>query len=462
MKGLLRAQVAAHPNWTNTQHRSVFADKLRKRYQDEELPSHSTMSRYLVALRLGQISRNPSSEKLRSLNQHLRRCLIVRSVLVHVLSDGNPLLDALGVIRNRKLSARHKEYLLKAYERYHQAGGSRLQFCGEEKLGLSIATFETWLSAYHSHGVFGLTNRKRRDRRTVQAMARSKQILEILHARPHAYNINRTSWTGNSLAKAYENEYGQQISGATARRAVKKAGYSLRRARVVLTSNDPEYREKVALLLKTLHFIGTDEELFFIDEMGPIRVKKYGGRSYTKNGTRNTIPQIQTTNKGAVILCAALSATTNQVTWLYNDSKNSSAMIDLIEILASQYSDKHKLYVTWDAASWHSSNELTTWLDENNRQIQHEGNSPVIELVPLPSNAQFLDVIESVFGSMKMAVIHNSDYSGPHEMKLAISLHFLERNQFFKENPRRAGKKIWDVDFFRDYDNLKSGNYRAW
>jgi hypothetical protein len=43
-----------------------------------------------------------------------------------------------------------------------------------------------------------------------------------------------------------------------------------------------------------------------------------------------------------------------------------------------------------------------------------------------------------------------------------VSSHFVERNAFFKENLRRAGKKIWDVDFFHDANNLRSGDYREW
>ena len=87
---------------------------------------------------------------------------------------------------------------------------------------------------------------------------------------------------------------------------------------------------------------------------------------------------------------------------------------------------------------------------------------PIIEFVPLPSSAQFLDVIEAVFSGMKRAVVHNSDYQSVEEMKAAISTHFHERNEFFKHNPKRAGKKIWEIDFFQDHDYLRSGNYREW
>jgi hypothetical protein len=68
----------------------------------------------------------------------------------------------------------------------------------------------------------------------------------------------------------------------------------------------------------------------------------------------------------------------------------------------------------------------------------------------LPSCVLFLDVIEAVFGGMKQAVIHHSGYATEEEMKVAIARHFEERNEYFKENPSRAGTKILEIDFFRD------------
>ena len=80
-------------------------------------------------------------------------------------------------------------------------------------------------------------------------------------------------------------------------------------------------------------------------------------------------------------------------------------------------------------------------------------------MVPLPKQSQFLNVIEAVFGGMKRAVIFNSDYGSEYEMKVAIVRHFRERNEFFKANPKRAGKKIWDREHF-DLDKLESGLYK--
>jgi hypothetical protein len=289
----------------------------------------------------------------------------------------------------------------------------------------------------------------------------TRALIEILHHKPNVYGINRSNWTQEALAEAFEKLFGQRPSASTVSRLLKQAGLSWKKSRKVLTSPDPNYREKVELLLKTLQSLKDGEDLFFIDELGPLQVKRYGGRCFTPKGERPTHPQNQR-SKGSITLYGALSATTNQVTWFYGRTKDSAGIIDLAEILFNQHHDKSKIYLTWDAASWHGSDRLVEWADELNTSNSANDSGPVIEFVQLPSSAQFLDVIEAVFSGMKRAVIHNSDYQSEEEMKTAISTHFRERNEHFKHNPRRAGKKIWEIDFFQDHNHIRSGNYREW
>jgi hypothetical protein len=263
------------------------------------------------------------------------------------------------------------------------------------------------------------------------------------------------------LATAYKQCYGEAISTSTVGRILQKAGYKIKKARRVLSSPDPEYREKVDLVLRTLRNLQPNELFFFIDELGPLRVKKYGGRGFVHENDAYTVPQEQPI-RGSVTMSGALSATTNQVSWLYSSAKDTQAMIDLVEVLFNQHPFTSRIYLTWDAASWHKSGLLVEWLDAFNAATTASGFGPTIHLVPLPTSSQFLDVIEAVFSGMKKAVIHHSDYQSEGEMKTAISRHFVERNDYFRDNPKRAGKKIWEVDFFQDMENLNAGNYREW
>jgi hypothetical protein len=231
-----------------------------------------------------------------------------------------------------------------------------------------------------------------------------------------------------------------------------------KKAKRVLTSPDPDYRDKVEILLARLHSLGNDEQFFFLDELGPLTVRKRGGRTYVPANVTPKCPRHQV-SKGSVTLLGALSATTNQVTWTFGGSKDTWAIIELIELLFNQFHDKMTIYITWDAVSWHNSIALMEWLDSFNDTTRNCGKGPIIEVLPLPTSSQFLNVIEGVFSGMMRAVVHNSDYQSEVEMKLAMSRHLCERNLFFMANPKRVGKRIWETDFFRDYESLRYGNY---
>lgn len=292
----------------------------------------------------------------------------------------------------------------------------------------------------------------------VKKATRTKRILELFHHKPKNFGINRTSWSQLTLAIAYEARFNESISRGTIGRSLREMKFTWQKAKRVLTSPDPEYREKVEILLAKLHSLRADEEFFFLDELGPLNVKKRGGRVYVlkENGPVLLRRQI---SKGTVSLLAALSATTNQMTWIFSRSKDTLSIIDLIELLFNQHEEKKTIYITWDAVSWHNSIALTEWLDVFNEASRDNGAGAIIEVVPLPTSSQFLNVIEGVFSGLMRAVVHNSDYQSEEEMKLAISEHLQERNLFFRENPKRVGKKIWEADFFGDYDSLRSGSY---
>src|SRR5262249_16310462 len=135
-------------------------------------------------------------------------------------------------------------------------------------------------------------------------------------------------------------------------------------------------------------------------------------------------------------------------------------MIRMMNLLTDRYADRRKIYLSWDAASWHISKPLYKVIEQHNAG----GCKPLVETAPLPSGAQFLNVIESVFSGMARAIIRNSNYSTVGYAKAAIDRYFTERNQHFKEHPRRAGDKIWrkerELSVFSESNNCKDPRYR--
>ncbi|MEO9824204.1 MAG: IS630 family transposase [Paracoccaceae bacterium] len=288
-----------------------------------------------------------------------------------------------------------------------------------------------------------------------------KVVFQVMHAPPSDFVFNRTTWKMDELQEAIEKS-GVRVGKHSIRRIVKDAGYRWLKARKVLTSNDPEYRQKLSKIQKILGALKKDEGFFSIDEYGPFAVKQRQGKKLVPPGEQFTVPQFQK-SKGALIMTAALELSTNQVTHFYSKKKNTEEMIKLLDLLRVQYSHLDRIFLSWDAASWHVSKKLIENIEHENTRRQNLGG-PNVELAPLPAGAQFLNVIEAVFSGMSRAVIHNSNYATKDEAKTAIDRYFSERNEYFQRFPKRAGNKIWgkepSVSGFSDSNNCKDPRYR--
>ncbi|NLV44045.1 MAG: IS630 family transposase [Candidatus Hydrogenedentes bacterium] len=336
-----------------------------------------------------------------------------------------------------------------------------------EKVEKSPSLANKWLKTYQREGIDGLMHRvtKRLSAEKQMEMSiRRDRIVELLHESPRIHGINRASWSLGTLARAYEAAHAESIGISTISDYVRSEGYSFKKARRVLTSPDPQYREKLKEITSILSTLGTNEKFFSVDEFGPFTVRMCGGKALTAKGDTRVIPQHQK-GKGRLIITAALELSTNQITHFYSTKKNTDEMIRLLEILLKQYSKENRIYLSWDAASWHVSGRLKQKVAEiNNEEYRTSYKTPFVMLAPLPASAQFLNVIESVFSGMARAILHNSDYQSVEECKSTIDKYFEERNRAFRENPKRAGNKIWGKEpvtaQFASTNNCKDRNWR--
>jgi DDE superfamily endonuclease len=288
------------------------------------------------------------------------------------------------------------------------------------------------------------------------------QLFRIMHAPPMDYDVNRTTWTIKLLKSALAKE-GTRVGVNTISSIIRAEGYHFRKTREVLTSTDPHYREKMKRITRILRRLGPNDRFFSVDEYGPFSVREHGGRRRVRRGEYPTIPQYQQ-SLGYLIVTAALELSTNQITHFFSKKKDTEEMITLMKTLIQEYSDCRRLYFSWDAASWHSSRRFLAEVGRVNKLEYRKANhTPMVKLAPLPCRAQFLNVIESVFNGMSIAVIHNSNYESVDAAKTAIDRYFLERNGYFKDNPKRAGNKIWGDELvpskFSESNNCKNPKF---
>lgn len=329
-------------------------------------------------------------------------------------------------------------------------------------LGCQRNTIRSYINKFETGGIEQLFNFGRKKTKKFEEPKYIETLFKILHSPPSVYGYNRTTWRMEDLYRTLAKE-GYSLSKPYIRQIIRKAGYRFLKAKKVLTSTDPQYREKLIEITKILSNLKTNEKFFSIDEFGPFAIKMQGGRSWVPRGENKVVPQWQK-SKGSLILTAALELSTNQVTHFYSTKKNTDEMMKLLEILLSEYRGEERIFFSWDAASWHASKKLFKKVDEVNEESYRSiHKTPSVSLAPLPASAQFLNVIESIFSGMAKAIIHNSDYASVEKCKIAIDRYFTERNQYFLHNPKRAGNKIWGKEItkveFKESNNCKDPRY---
>lgn len=333
--------------------------------------------------------------------------------------------------------------------------------------GICRESYYRWYRRYLEFGEEGLKDQSRRPK-SIKMLEAEKEsningIFEILHSPPCEFGINRTSWRITDIRASLEKS-GIFVSKHTIREIVKKAGYSWKKARIALTSNDPNYRRKLNRIKKILSSLGSCERFFSVDEFGPVAIKMIGGRKLVGPGEYFSVPQIQK-SRGTLTVTAALELSTNQIMHFFSQGKNTGEMLRLIDRLLQSHQGCDRIYLSWDSASWHFSRRLKAKVAEVNRlSYRRNHKTAKVTLVPLPTSAQFLNVIESVFSGMAKAVIHNSNYASVEEAQAAVDRYINERNLYFRDHPKVAGKIIWGKEpassKFSESQNCKDKRFR--
>lgn len=369
------------------------------------------------------------------------------------LSEVEALLSA---ATKAELPIRNKSMAVLAYLR----GTSSTSICSF--LQISTGSLFRYWRLFREGGTETLFAKKPRSDKQSNDETVKDAVFSLLHSPPAAHGINRTTWIMADLHRVVSDQCHRNIGVEAIHTIIKEAGWKWRHARVVLTSNDPDYRAKVGAIKKILSELKPDEAFFSIDEYGPFAIKQKGGIKQIAPGEQYVVPQWQK-SKGWIILTAALELSRNQVSHFYSRKKNTGEMIKMADRLREQYRTCSTIYLSWDAASWHVSKNLAAYLEEINRQAAADG-FPMVKTAPLPACSQFLNVIESVFSGMARAIIHNSDYPSVEAAQEAIDRYFARRNEDFAQHPKRAGRKIWGKErvpsMFAEGQNCKDPMYQ--
>jgi len=163
----------------------------------------------------------------------------VRRAIGDALSqeDVNKLLTC---IRNEPLKYRNRAVAVLSYHRLIRVGHVA------RFLGVSHSSVDDWVRRFSQHGcrlLLPFTSQCCKAKDTTYR----DSVFEILHAPPSEHGINRTTWRLRDI-QSVMGKRGLPIAQSNIRRIIKNAGYCYRKAKKVLTSTDPNYKDKLRIL----------------------------------------------------------------------------------------------------------------------------------------------------------------------------------------------------------------------
>jgi transposase len=196
-------------------------------------------------------AKNAAYEWMRSVQQKERNFAHLRSDIGD-LAELSELLDRL---YKGGLAERNRSMVILAY-RHGLKNSLSCRF-----LGISRKTGRKYLETFASSGLTGLFAHQTKSNRKFDNPSVKSAVFKLLHAPPSNYGINRTTWTMAHLSSILK-QSGCHASPKLISTIIKLAGYRWRRARIVLTSKDPDFREKLDRVQSILSALGPDEVLF--------------------------------------------------------------------------------------------------------------------------------------------------------------------------------------------------------
>lgn len=266
--------------------------------------------------------------------------------------------------------------------------------------------------------------------------ATREQICRVGRCHPQSLGLPFTCW---SLTKLVEHLIATRVVDAvsteTVRQILKDGGISWQATKTWKGSKDPDFKEKKARVLALYDDPPADAHVVCVDEFGPLNLQPRPGRGWFPTRRPSRLRATYHRYGGVRHMFGALDLATGKMIYRFRDRKRWSEFLDFLRQLRRRCAGR--LYVICDNFSPHKKHEVLTWCAAND-----------VELVFTPSNASWLNWIESEFAAMRYFTLDGSDYPNHATQEAAIGGYLRWKNkQALPKTNFAIGSKIRRPDY---------------
>lgn len=246
-----------------------------------------------------------------------------------------------------------------------------------------------------------------------------EQMAEVALSSPKAL-IGMTQW---SLSKLREYLVSQKIVPKISldwlRTLLRRCGVRWRHTKTWKDSQDPEFWPKYRRVRRLYGHRPKGGRRICVDEWGPLNLLPRHGQCLAKKGKKR-VERLRATykrTKGVRHFLAAYDLETGRLFGQFTARKTWKEWLGFLKWLRRRYRSQETLHLILDNYGTHLKEEVLQWAKAHNVKFSF-----------IPTDASWLNRIESQFTALKKFALNNSDYQSHEEQQEAIESYLAWRN----------------------------------
>lgn len=204
------------------------------------------------------------------------------------------------------------------------------------------------------------------------------------------------------------------------RNLLRRCGIRWRHTKTWKESKDPQFGQKYHRIRRLYRHRPNNGRRICVDEFGPLNLQPRPGQCFAKKGTKHVERHRATYHRwgGVRHFLAAYDLESGHLFGQFTCRKTNTEFLRFLKWLRRRFQSTETLHIVLDNYAPHLTNSVVTWARQHHLRFYFT-----------PTNASWLNRIESQFTAMKKFALENSDYPSHAELQAAIQSYLDWRNR---------------------------------
>jgi transposase len=258
-------------------------------------------------------------------------------------------------------------------------------------------------------------------------------LVDVALSRPRDHGYSVGPWTLDRIQYTVVSEgIVESISKERLREILHEEAVSFQAIKTWKESKDPEFGNKVRRLRELTNREHNPPIVVAVDEMGPISLQPYGGRSWARSGHPDRVRATYKRTLGVRHLMGMYDYYHHTLRGYLSRRKTGADWVRFLRYVRSWYPSRQPIFLILDNLSAHTTPEAL-----------READRLWIRLAPIPRNSSHLNPIETHFRSIRRIALAGTDHKDWRSVGGAIQRAMHELNLGHSAPTGKLKRCLW-------------------